>query len=303
MTTRRNVSLSDHERAVARYYDDATHGFYVRGWNPDHIHFGLFEPGECPKPGEILSESAGLAQAVERMIDVIVAPAGIRADHRVVDAGCGIGGTAIHLARRYGCTVSGVNISREQLKLAEKKARHAGVDDRISFVYADCSRHLPFADDSTDVVVNIESACHYSDRSRFLQEVRRILKPGGRIAAMDWMARDGLRPGQREEHIEPLCVAWTIHSLESRSTYAEQLRDAGLTIVEIGSFGGKDADNIRILEYSYQQLIALEVGGMNTDSHRTLMEQFRTLSMAWRQGYFELGRYYAEKRLDGHLKS
>ena len=297
MTTHRTVNLSDHERAVAQYYDDATPGFYIRGWNPDHIHFGLFEPGE------ILSESAGLARAVERMIDVIVAPAGIRAEHRVVDAGCGTGGTAIHLARRHGCTVNGVNISREQLKLAEKKARDAGLDDRISFAYADCSQHLPFADDSADVVVNIESACYYSDRSRFLQEVRRILKPGGRIAAMDWMARDGLQPGQREKYIEPLCVAWTIHSLESRSTYAEQLRDAGLTVVEIDSFGGKDADNIDILEYSYQQLTMFGVGGMNTDFHRTLMEQFRTLSMAWRDGYFELGRYYAEKPTDSYQKS
>ena len=298
MTTHRTVNPSDHENAVAQYYDDATSWFYVGGWNPDHIHFGLFEPGECPKPGENLPESVGLVRAVERMIDVIVAPAGIRSDHRVVDAGCGTGGTAIHLARKHGCTVSGVNISGEQLELAEKKARDAGLDDRVSFAYADCSQHLPFPDDSTDLVVNIESACHYSDRSRFLQEVRRILKPGGRIAATDWMARDGLQPGQREKHIEPLCVAWTIHSLESRSTYAQRLRDAGLTVVEIEGFGGKDADNISILEYSYQQLARFGAGGMNRDSHRTLMEQFRTLSMAWREGYFELGRYYAEKPTD-----
>ena len=295
MTTHRTVELSDHERAVARYYDDATPVFYVRRWNPDHIHFGLFETGECPGPGEVLSESAGLARAVERMVDVIVAPAGLRADHRVVDAGCGIGGTAIHLAQRHGCTVEGVNISRAQLGLAERKARDAGLDDRISFAYADCSRHLPFADDSVDVVVNIESACHYSDRGQFLREVRRILKPGGRIAALDWMARDGLRPGQREEYIEPLCTAWTILSLESRSTYAEKLRDAGLTVVEIDGFHGKDADNIRCLEYSYQQLFALWFRSTNADSYRLLMERFLTLSMAWREGCFELGRYCAEK--------
>ena len=302
MTTHRTVNLSDHENAVAQYYDDATSWFYVGGWNPDHIHFGLFEPGECPKPGDNLPESVGLARAVRRMIDVIVAPAGIRPDHRIVDAGCGSGGTAIHLARRHECTVSGVNISREQLRLAEKNARDAGLDDRVSFAYADCSQHLPFPDDSTDLIVNIESACHYSDRSRFLQEVRRILKPGGRIAASDWMARDGLQPGQREKHIEPLCVAWTLHSLESRSTYAERLRDAGLAVVQIKGFDGKDADNISILEYSYQQLTMSGAGRMDRDSHRTLLEQFRTLSIAWREGYFELGRYYAEKPTDSYRK-
>ncbi len=292
------ADLSDHERAVARYFDDETRGFYVRGWNPDHIHFGLFERGECPKPGEILSESIGLARAVERMVDVIVAPAGIRANHIVVDAGCGIGGTAIQLARKHGCTVCGINVSLGQLKLAEKKARVAGLDDRISFAYADCSQCLPFADNSTDVVVNIESACHYSDRSRFLQEVRRILKPGGRIVASDWMMRDGLQPGQREKYIEPLCAAWTIRSLESRSTYAKLLREAGLTVVEADGFRGKDTDNIRILEDSYQQVVALWFRGAKTHSShssRVVMERFRTLSVAWRNGYFELGRYYAEK--------
>lgn len=298
MTTHHTLNLSEHERWVAEYYDDATPGFFIRGWNPDHIHFGLFEPDECPGPGEILSESTGLARAVERMIDVIVAPAGIRENHRVVDAGCGVGGTGIYLAKNHGCAVSGVNISREQLELAEKKASDAGLDDQVSFAYADCSQHLPFADDSVDVVVNIESAGHYSDRSRFLQEVRRILKPGGRIVAMDWMVCDGLQPGRHEKYIEPLCGAWNIHSLESRSTYAERLRDAGLTVIEMDGFGGKDADNIRLLEYAHQLFFMVWLGGINTDPVRRWMEQLGTLSRAWREGCFELGRYYAAKPTD-----
>ena len=287
--------MSDHESSVAQYYSDATPGFYIRGWNPDHIHFGLFEPGECPEEGELLAQSPGLTRAVERMIDVIVGPAQIRVNHHVVDAGCGIGGTAIRLAQEHGCTVTGINIARAQLEIAGKKVREAGLDDRIELAYADCSQHLPFADDSVDVVVNIESACHYSDRGQFLREVRRVLKPGGRIVAMDWLACDGLQPGQHERYIEPLCRTWTIRSLESRSTYAKRLRDAGLTVIEVDGFGGKDADNIRLLEYGYRLLLALWFGGMETDAHRTLMEQFQTLSMAWRDGYFELGRYCAEK--------
>ncbi len=296
--TPRPSDLSDHERAVAHYYDDATPGFYIRGWNPDHIHFGLFEPGECPEPGENLSESPGLARAVERMIDVIVAPADLRAHHFVVDAGCGVGGTGIYLAQNHGCAVRGVNIAREQLELAERKARDAGLDDRVTFAYADCSRHLPFADDSVDVVVNIESAGHYSDRGRFLREVHRILKPGGRIVAMDWMACDGLQPGDHEKYIEPLCAAWNAHSLESRSTYAERLCDAGLNVVDIDGFGGRDADNIRILEYAHQLLFRAWFAGIRTDTVRTWIEQFHTLSRAWRDGCFELGRYCAEKPTD-----
>ncbi len=295
MTKPHELTLSDHGSSVAQYYSDATPGIYIGGWNPDHIHFGLFEPGECPEVGESLAESPGIARAVERMIDVIVSPAEIQASHRVVDAGCGIGGTAIRLAQAHGCAITGINISRPQLEIAGRKVRESGLDDRIELAYADCSQHLPFADDSVDVVVNIESACHYSDRGQFLREVRRILKPGGRIVAMDWLVCDGLQPGQHKRYIEPLYKAWTIRSLESRSTYTEQLQNAGVNVIEVEGFDGRDADNLRFLEYGYQLLLTLWFGGMETDAHRTLMEQFRTLSMAWRNECFELGRYVAEK--------
>lgn len=288
-------TISDHERLVEQYYSRATPGFYIRGWHPDHIHFGLFEPGECPKEGEPLTDSPGLARAVERMIDVITAPAGIRANDHVVDAGCGIGGTAMHLVKRSGCTVTGVNVCRTQLEIAEKKIRDAGLDDRIAFMFADCSQHLPFVDESVDAVVNIESACHYSDRAQFLREVHRILKPGGRIVAMDWLACDGLQADQHERYIKPLFEPWAIRSLESRSTYRKRLLETGLSIVEITGFDGKDADNIRILGYGCRLLTALWFGGMATAEHRELMEQLQTLHAAWVGGHFELGRYCAEK--------
>lgn len=68
------VSVSEHEHIVKHHYDSMTEGYYLR-WNPDHIHFGLFEPGECLISGEMLRNSAKLARALERMIEVVVAPA------------------------------------------------------------------------------------------------------------------------------------------------------------------------------------------------------------------------------------
>jgi len=64
---------------------------------------------------------------------------------------------------------------------------------------------------------------------------------------------------------------------------------------EVDGFGGKDEGNIRLLEYAYRLLFVLWFGGMSTDRHRMLMDQLQTLSMAWRDGCFELARYCAEK--------
>ena len=288
-------TVSEHERSVEQYYDQATQDFYINGWNPDHIHFGLFEPGERPEEGEPLARSAGLARAVERMVDVTVAPAQLRARDHVVDAGCGVAGTVIHLAKTHDCTVTGINICRKQLDIAGARVRDAGLGERVRLAYADCSTRLPFADESIDVVVNIESACHYSDRGRFLQEVARILRPGGRIVAMDWLARDGLTAEQYEQFIQPVCESWFLSGLESPFSYTAKLREAGLSLVEFAGFDGADRDNLRLIENAHKLLTMIWFSGKATDGNRTLMDQFHTLYVAWRDGYFELGRYCAVK--------
>ena len=289
------MSASDRSNAAERYYDDNTPGIYLRGWNRDHIHFGLFEPGECPGPGEVLADSEGLARAVTRMVDVIVEPAAIEKGHHVLDAGCGVGGTAVHLGRTKGCRVTGVNINRMQLEMAGQKASDSGLVGRIDFQYADCSLSLPFADESIDIVVNIESACHYGDRSRFLRETSRVLKPSGKIVAMDWMARDGLTKEEYDKYIVPLCQPFAVSGLESQSTYSEKLRSAGLEILEFESFHGKDADNIKLVEYAHNLLTTLQFAGVETPGIRRLSDQFGTLSAAWKSGNFELRRYCAQK--------
>ncbi len=290
-----DTSASDKKKAAERYYDENTQGIYLKGWNRDHIHFGLFEPGECPGPGEVLADSPGLARALERMVEAIVAPAGIAAHHHVVDAGCGVGGTAIHLARTRGCRVTGVNLHRMQLEIAAGKVREAGLDHLIGFQLADCSLSLPFADASIDVVVNIESACHYDDRKQFLREASRILKPSGIIAATDWMARDGLTTEEYDKFIEPLCKSFALSGLESQSTYSDILREAGLEILEFEDFNDKDADNLRLLENAYNFLSTLQFSGIETPGIRGLIDQCGTLYQAWRNGSFELRRYCARK--------
>ena len=295
LNERPETPASEEKSAAERYYDDNTPGIYLNGWNRDHIHFGLFEPGECPEPGEALVDSPGLARAVERMVEAIVAPAGIEEGHRVVDAGCGVGGTAILLARTKGCKVTGVNINRMQLEIAAGKAADAGLENLISFEYADCSRLLPFADGSVDVVVNIESACHYSDRRQFLLEVGRILRPSGKIVAMDWMARDGLTDAEYETYIVPLCQPFAVSGLETQSTYTAKLGEAGLTALEFEGFDGRDADNLRLVGNSYNLLATLRFAGVETPGIRGLIGQFGTLYQAWKSGSFELRRYCAQK--------
>ena len=292
---RHEPALSAHDRDVACHFDDWSDDFYIKWWSADHVHFGLFEEGESLVKSELRAQSKEFARGLERMIEVIVAPAMIERDHHVVDAGCGTGGTAIHLARTRGCVVTGVNVSTRQLETARKRANEAGLEQRVGFEYGNFSRSLPIASDSVDVVVNIESACHCSDRGRFLREVRRILKPGGRIAASDWLMSDGLTADRIETYIRPMYAPWALQSMESPSTYIPLLRDAGLTLLEFEGFSGRDVDNPRLLRDSYRVLKGMELCGLLPARARLMMEKVRTLEVAWRNGCFELGRYCAVK--------
>ncbi len=288
------ASVAAHERSVQEYYDVMTKGFHLQ-WNPDHIHMGVFEPGECPRHNEHMKDSTGLNRALERMIELVVAPAAIAERHQVVDAGCGVGGTAIHLARTRGCRVTGVNLSRLHLELADRKVADAGLEGRVDFKYADCSQQLPFADASVDVLVNIESARHYSNRERFLREVRRILRPGGKIVASDWMARAGLQPEQYQRFIRPLSPAWALCDLESQSTYTRLLHTNGLEVLEFDGFAGGELDNLQIIMNTYQSLRLLRHSGMRAPTLLSLIARIEKLCNAWRNGYFDIRRYCAVK--------
>lgn len=292
-----NPELSPQSRVVQDYYVRHTVERLLKRWHPEHIHFGLFEPQDHidlrrpQTPGPF----PGLTRALERMIDEVVEPAGIRACHHVVDAGCGVGGTARYMARKYGCRVTGINVSEVQLAIAEKRTKGAGMERRVGFAFADCSVRLPFPDGSVDAVVNIESACHYDDRPQFLREVRRILKPGGRLAASDWLVTERTSPAQLEEYIRPLCSAWAMPNLENRSSYSRILREAGLETGPIEDFGGRDLHNAHLFGHRARILFKRWMYGQASELDLGAMKQLTTMHAAWRRGHFEIGRYCAQR--------
>ncbi len=286
--------VSDRDRDAIRHYDDLTVSFYMSFWNATHLHFGLFDAGEYPEPGDVF-EGPVSEKGLERMIEAIIAPAGITQDSIVVDAGCGVGGTSIYLAQTRGCRVTGVNINHQQMKIAAGKATDEGMDHLVDFRYANCSEGLPFGNDSIDVVVNVDSACHYGDRGQFLREVFRILKPAGRVVAMDWLVTEGTTSRQRDAFIRPLCELWASPGLETRSSYTGLLRDAGLAVRECTGFDGRDIGSLRLVECYVRTLKGLVFLGLLPARLRPVLPMVVALETAWRKGFFELGRYWAEK--------
>jgi len=110
--------------------------------------------------------------------DVSITPESV-----VLDVGCGIGGPAGWILERYH---PGRLIGLEYLGTSVRAAarRWNGDAERPRFVQGDAHK-LPLADNDVDVVFNLESALHYADKDKFIEECRRVLKPGGTLCVGD----------------------------------------------------------------------------------------------------------------------
>lgn len=103
----------------------------------------------------------------------------------LLDIGCGTGTfDAMLVGSPLSARVVGLDYAEAMCRVGSEKAHHAGVADRLRYVNAD-SQHLPFADASFDVVTCSNSFHHYPDQQQVVHEMRRVLRPGGRLMLID----------------------------------------------------------------------------------------------------------------------
>jgi SAM-dependent methyltransferase len=106
---------------------------------------------------------------------------------RLLDIGSGLGGPARYLAASFGCKVSGIDLSQPFVEMASYLARRCGLQDRVEFRQAD-ALDLPFEDGAFDLAWTQHVAMNIADRTRLYAEIRRVLRPGGRLAIYDVLA-------------------------------------------------------------------------------------------------------------------
>merc|ERR1712127_107404 len=108
----------------------------------------------------------------------------------VLDVGCGVGGTSRYLAKSLGpdSQVTGITLSPNQVKRATELAVEQGVDNAKFTVMN--ALEMEFPDNSFDVVWACESGEHMLDKEAYINEMMRVLKPGGKFVMATWCQRD-----------------------------------------------------------------------------------------------------------------
>ncbi|MCP9889158.1 methyltransferase domain-containing protein [Cyanobium sp. ATX 6A2] len=214
---RRNRRYTD-SSSVAAAYDRWTEDRLLERLWGDHIHLGHY--GDPPaRPGAVDFRQAKVAFVHElvRWSGLDQLPRGAR----VLDVGCGIGGSARILARDYGLEVLGISISAAQID----RARTLTPADlgHCRFAVMDALA-LDLPDGSFDGVWSVEASPHMPDKQRYADELLRVLRPGGRLAVADWNRRDpadGAMTRRERWVMRQLLEQWahpefaSIHSLRS----------------------------------------------------------------------------------------
>ncbi len=159
---------------------------------------------------------------------------GIGKGNKVLDIGCGRGRIASDVSSLTKANVTGMNIDADQLESAQKYVLGHGLSRRCKFKLADLNElPLPFPNHTFDAVYEVGVFTYSKDLKKLFQEIHRVLKPGGRFSALDWVSLPNYNPANPHHadlmrKIKPLVGAIGTPSLEE---FVGLLKEAGFKIL------------------------------------------------------------------------
>ena len=207
------IACVNGKRRIIEHYD-AVSPYYQSLWG-EHIHHGYWIRGD---------ESKETAQT--QLIDHLAQLANIKTGSRILDIGCGFGGSSLYLANRYDAQVTGITISPVQVQMAKEEAAKANLD--VSFLLMD-AEEMQFAQ-PFDLLWSVESISHYHDPRKFFTSAAKLLKPGGCFALTDWFQKDNLSAADKKKFIAPIEKGMMVE-LHRMNDYNDFLISSGLHVI------------------------------------------------------------------------
>ena len=211
--------------ATARdYYDsDEAVGFYSQVWGGEDIHVGLYDGTQ------------DIREASRRTVDRMASKVAPLKGKRVLDLGSGYGGAARVLAGKHDAIVTCLNVARVENARNRALTAEAGLDDKIEVLDGSFD-HMPLGDELFDVAWSQDAILHAPDRTAVLDEVARVLKPGGVFVFTDPMQADDL---QDTAAMQPIYDRIHLPDLASIGFYTSELEKRGFETMEIEEMTGQ----------------------------------------------------------------
>lgn len=206
---------------IASYYDvSEDHYMYFWDLNQSYaLHYGYWD-----------STTTTFREALANINKILAEKVCISEGMKVLDAGCGIGGSSIWLAKNKRANVTGITLSAKQAARANAYVKEIGLKN-VEFLVQDFTR-TNFDEESFDVVWAIESVCHASNKEDFIKEAYRLLKPGGRLIIADFFLVKEINL-KDQLAINAWGHGWAVPFFENKNIFFEMLLASNFSNVEI----------------------------------------------------------------------
>lgn len=233
-----------YHKKIVEYYNATEHA-YKDSWDLDNslaIHYGYWD-----------EQVRSFPQSLIRMNEVMAEQATIATNDKVLDAGCGVGGSSIYLASAKGCRVTGITLSERQAQQATTNAKQKETNGLVEFQVMNYS-NTSFPDASFDVVWGCESICYAESKEQFIKEAYRLLRPGGRLVVADGFVT------KFENNDDPIIrewlAGWQVNYLESPGRFSRFMQETGFTSINYRDISKEASHSSRRL-YRFYYLASL----------------------------------------------
>lgn len=233
--------MSDnYHKEIDAYYDESLRDYEIV-WQLKHsmaLHYGFWDDSVNSH-----------RQALWNMNYQIAKHAQIKKSDKVLDAGCGVGGTSFFLANNIGCSVEGISLSKAHIHRALTYKKDNDPNDLVRF---SCQNfcNTTFPDNSFDVIFGIESVVHAENKKAFLQEAYRLLKPGGRLLLSDYFLR--LPKNEKEREIlKRWANSWAIDDFIYEDAFLAEVKNVGFHPFFLKDISKNVYPSIKLMHRSY----------------------------------------------------
>ena len=229
--------LNKVHQEIVDYYDITTKD-YLRAWtdiDSSAFHFGFYDENANNHKDALVNTNKVFAEL-----------AGIKAGDKVLDAGCGIGGSSFWLAKNLDARPTGITLSQGHVDHCNNRSKVLGLSDKTNFVVGDYI-NSPFEDESFDVIWSCETLCYIAEKEEFYKESYRLLKPGGRVIIADGILTEKVNTPDEKKIMDDWNKGWAMQGLYTKAKHEEAAKAAGISEFVVMDYTHKTFVSLRNL--------------------------------------------------------